>query len=46
VLSPAELARTAAYVYTLSHPGTTLEDTSHATTAPESTRRADTVPPL
>jgi mono/diheme cytochrome c family protein len=46
-LSPAELARTAAYVYTLSHPGAVVDDSSRASApVPESTRRADTVPPL
>jgi mono/diheme cytochrome c family protein len=47
VLSPAELAHTAVYVYTLSHPGAAVDDSSStAAPAPESTGRADTTPPL
>ena len=45
-LTPAQLARTAAYVYTLSHPGAAVEDTSRVSApAPESTGHADTTPP-
>jgi mono/diheme cytochrome c family protein len=45
-LSPAELTRTAAYVYTLSHPGAVADDTSHtAAPAAESTGHADTTRP-
>ena len=49
VLSPAELAHTAVYVYTLSHLGAAVDDTSStAAPAPESTGRTDTTttPPL
>lgn len=42
-LTPEEIARTAAYVYALSHPGATIADTTRDTTRTDSTTNPDTL---